>query len=146
MEVQSMSLKGLLSKIRKVEIKKEPTEVKVKEVKKTKELAEGLKKHSEIVNKYLKKAGLIQDIDIDGNFLLIKQYDEDWTAEKVGIRLVGDHYVAINIYDRKMQDEVYKEIAKPIEESGDDVIFILRDQDDRSLGGIIIYDTGEKKQ
>lgn len=139
-----MFLKNLLSKIRKRENKREPIEV--KEAKKTKELVEGLKKHSEIVNKYSQKTGLIQDIDIDGNFLLLKQCDENWTSQKVGIRLVGDHYVAINIYDKKMLDEVYKEIAKPIEKNGDNVIFILRDQDDKNLGGIIIYDTGEKKQ
>ncbi len=111
-----------------------------------KELAEGFKKHLEIIDRYTKKTGLIQGIDIDGNLKLKKKFDEEYTVQKVGIRLVGDHYIAINIYDRKMQDEVYKQIAKPIEENGDDVIFILRDQDDRSLGGIIIYDTGEKKQ
>lgn len=109
-----------------------------------KKAEEGLEKHRDIVEKYAKETGLTVDIGLDGNFELKKQFSEDNIAELVGLRLVEDGCIAINIYDRTLIDSAYSKLVKPIIKSGNDVIFINRDIDDRTIAGLTILDTCKK--
>ena len=111
-----------------------------------KEPEEGLKKHRDIVDKYVEERGLTVDIGLDGNFELKKQFSEENIAEVVGIRLPEEGLLTINIYDKRLIDSVNTEIAQPIIKSGDDVILINRDIEDKTISGLIIFDTREKAE
>jgi len=109
-----------------------------------KPLKKGLEKYRKIVNACAKKAGLIVGTDLDGNFELKKKFSEDNIAQVVGIRLVKEGYISINISYERIIDDVNNEIAKSIIENGDDVILINSDIKDKNIGGLIIFDTSKE--
>ena len=107
-------------------------------------LKEELEEYREIIDVYAKEAELIVDTDIDGNFILKKEFSEDNIAQVASIRFIKKGYIAVNVSNKRILDAVYNKIVKPIIENGDDVIFINVDVEDRNIGGLIILDTSRK--